>query len=116
MQNGGSPKRITQRLTLGLSENPELGNQDTSQRWTLGLVKNVLEAKLTTQRLTRGSPAAKCLKDKMQHPVTDLGTVRKCCDNKSVHLPASPSTLPFIAYQHCPSKQGQERELSISNL
>lgn len=30
--------------------------------------------------------------------------------------PASPSTLPFIAYQHCPSKQGKERELSIGNL
>ena len=32
MQNGGSPKRITQRLTLGLPENPKLGNPGTSQR------------------------------------------------------------------------------------
>lgn len=116
-ENAPSPNpATTKRLTLGLVNNPDSGKLTTSQRLTLGLEKNGLGAKISTQRLPRGPPAAKWLKDKMQHPATDLGTVRKWPEGKSVHLPASPSALPFIAYQHCPSKQGKERELSIGNL
>lgn len=64
---------------------------------TLGLEKNGLGAKISTLRLT-------------------LGLVGIAESAKQTTSPASPSTLPFIAYQHCPSKQGKERELSIGNL
>ncbi len=46
-------KWSTQRLTLGLVNNPELGKL-TTQRLTLGLEKNGLGAKISTQRLARG--------------------------------------------------------------
>lgn len=53
-QNPESGECRTQRLTLGLSTNPESGNLDTSQRLTLGLVKTTESVNLTTQRLTLG--------------------------------------------------------------
>ncbi len=40
MQNGRSPKRITQRWTLGLVGIAESAKQTTSQRLTLGLSEN----------------------------------------------------------------------------
>ncbi len=52
MQNVPRANCITQRLTLGLYENPESGNPYTSKRWTLGLSKNSESGNLdTTQRL-----------------------------------------------------------------
>lgn len=80
----------------------------TGEKWPRG--KNLHPA--TDPRTTRKMP----LRQNEGIPASDLGTVRKCPEGKSGHLPAPPSALPFIAYQHCPSKQGQERELSISNL
>ncbi len=88
---------LSQRLTLGLVKNATVTKLTTSKRLTLRLEKNGLGAKISTQRLT-------------------LGLSKNAPRANPYTSPASPSALPFIAYQHCPSKQGKERELSIGNL
>ncbi len=79
MQTADSAKRITPATGLGTTPKIPIWEKWNTQRLTLGLVNNPELGKLTT------------------------------CQ-------ASPSALPFIAYQHCPSKQGKERELSKGNL
>jgi len=59
-KNGLGAKISTQRLTLGLYENPELGNPYTSKRRTRGLSENAPRANLdTSKRLPPLSPSSK---------------------------------------------------------
>lgn len=80
-----------------------------------GLVQNLEPGTYNTQRRTAGL-LQKCPWGKNGVPGDGSWDCTKMPDWGIWTPPAFPSALPFIAYQHCPSKQGQEKELSIGNL
>lgn len=60
-----------EQLTLGLSENAPRANPDTSQRLTVGLVENPESGNPTSKRLTRG-PVENALRANLRYHSVSL--------------------------------------------